>query len=102
MTGIHWLIWLVVGLFVTITSTKLGGKLTMFLWVGILFIVIGIGKLAYKMLTAPKESHKGHAPQVHKTTHHEVHNGPKRYCPKCGSQAIVHDNYCKHCGMRLR
>ncbi len=98
MASIAWWAWLGVGLFVAITSAYMGGKVTLFAWVGLLFIVIGIGKVVYLFVLSPKESKKEHT-IVHP---HRAPVTPAYYCPRCRITIQSTDNFCKYCGNRLR
>lgn len=84
------LAWIITGLFISIVSGLIDLKL--FIWVGLIFIAIGIGK---QVLTfALKEPEK----KV-KT----VKAQPKEYyCPRCKTKIDPYSYFCKMCGQRLR
>lgn len=97
MAEIPWWAWLGIGLFVAITSGIMGGKVSLFAWVGLLFIAIGIGKIVYLFVMKPKETkteQKAYAPITppHQTYH----------CPRCRITVQYTDYFCRHCGTRLR
>jgi len=99
MATIPWWIWIGVGLFVALVSAQLSTKLTLFIWIGVLFILIGIGKAIAVVILTPKEQKKIAAtPYPHKPTPftHTL------YCPRCRVAINTHDNFCKFCGMQLR
>ncbi|MBS3125641.1 hypothetical protein J4211_05345 [Candidatus Woesearchaeota archaeon] len=96
MASIPWWAWLGVGAFVAITSAGVGGKLKMFAWVGLLFIVIGIAKAVYIFVLQEREE---------STPKHTPVTSPRQhilFCPRCRAQAQVSDYFCRLCGLRLR
>ena len=100
MAEIAWWAWLGIGLFVAITSVWSGGKLSLFAWIGLVFIIIGISKVVALFVLSPKESKKEH--QVV----HPQHAAPVQprgyYCPRCRVTVQPTDFFCKYCGQRLR
>lgn len=95
MTKIHWSIWIGIGLIVTLVSSR--AELTLFIWIGLAFILIGVIKLIYRFVfteRAPKEETKPTRP-----THAQQRI---LHCPCCMSTAHATDNYCRLCGTPLR
>jgi len=101
MAEIAWWAWIGVGLFVAVGAAWSGGKVSLFAWVGLLFIAIGIAKVVYLFVTRSKET---------KTEHRIVH--PQRpvapvvpqgfFCPRCRVTVQQTDYFCRYCGTRLR
>ena len=100
MAEIAWWVWLGIGLFVAVSAALTGGKVSLFAWVGLLFIAIGIGKLVFLFVLKPKESKKEqqvvHPPHLPPTTPQAF------YCPRCRITVQSADFYCRYCGTRLR
>ncbi|MEM3154204.1 MAG: hypothetical protein QW165_01395 [Candidatus Woesearchaeota archaeon] len=100
MAEIPWWVWTGVGLFVAISAAFSGGKLTLFAWVGLLFIAIGIGKIVYlfvaKEKSSPKEQRIVHPPHVQPV----MPQG--HFCPRCRVTVMPTDHFCRYCGTRLR
>jgi chromate transport protein ChrA len=94
MAKIHWLVYIIVGIFVSIFSWKTDfEKLMLFFYLGLLFILIGIVKLVFVI---GKGRHK------EEKTHHKAgqqHKG--KYCHSCGSQIELHHKFCTKCGAKL-
>ena len=100
MAEIAWWAWLGVGLFVAVSSALTGGKVSLFAWVGLLFIVIGIGKVVYLFVMRPKETSKEQN-LVH--PQHMPRAAPQAsYCPRCRITVQPGDYFCRYCGTRLR
>ncbi len=86
-----WL-WLAVGLFITLASSAL--KMKLFIWVGLLFLAIGIGKMVFEFIfkeRKPKEK------IIHQQAQQRYY-----YCPRCKIRVHVAEKFCRMCGQRLR
>jgi len=102
MAEIAWWAWLGVGLFVAISSAYMGGKVTLFAWVGLLFIVIGIAKVVYIFVLRPKET-KSEQRAMHMPYPQLPPQPPSAfYCPQCRITVQPTDFFCRYCGRRLR
>lgn len=89
MPKIHGLIYIAVGLFVSILSWRLDyNKLTFFFYAGLVFVLVGVIKLLLD-LAKRKAGAKEKA-------HHRLHQ--IKYCPKCGNATKLHDRFCSRCG----
>lgn len=99
MAEIKWWVWLGIGLVVTVTSAVIGGALWLFMWVGLLFVIVGAGKLVFKVVFAPKETRADkQAMQMP-----QAHQQPQAYyCPRCRITVQPSDYFCRYCGSRLR
>ena len=91
MAKIPAIVWIVVGAVVLFFSYRIGTSFSAFLYLGALFILIGVFKLIF--------SRKKEVPVQH-PAHHIQHHG--HYCPRCRYQVHPTDNFCKNCGHRLR
>ncbi|MBI1935603.1 hypothetical protein HYS31_04120 [Candidatus Woesearchaeota archaeon] len=99
MAKIHWLIYFIVGLFVSIASWKLDyEKFIFFFYTGWIFVSIGVIKLIYGILMNKKpELTKAHRQPKPVYLGHQ--QGLKR-CQECGNIMKVHDRFCSRCGAR--
>ena len=96
MAEIPWWAWTGVGLFVAVTSGIMGGKVSWFAWIGLLFIAIGIGKTVYLFVLKPRE-------EVRVVHQHTIQPPPtSQYCPLCKITVMPTDKFCRYCGTRLR
>lgn len=89
---IPWWVYLVVGLFVSVTSAVVGESMRFFVWLGLLFVLIGLIKLVifFVLRERPKTS-----PQTHSRP-------AALFCPRCKVTVHERDYFCRYCGMRLR
>ena len=85
------LVWILIGLFISIVSGLI--ELKLFIWVGLAFIAIEIGKLV--LTFALKEPEK-------KVKKSKTAQPKQYYCPRCKSKIDIHGYFCKMCGQRLR
>ncbi|MAG91326.1 hypothetical protein CMO83_01470 [Candidatus Woesearchaeota archaeon] len=91
MAKIHGLVYIVVGLFVSIASLRIDyGELYLFFYVGIIFIVVGSTKLVNKYLENQDK-------KLHKAKHH-AHR--LKYCHNCRNVIRTNDKFCNKCGVR--
>jgi|GEM_PF-1741625 len=106
MASIPWWAWLGVGLVVTFVS--IWAELDLFIWVGVVFIIVGIAKLAMFFILGRKED-KALADVSQKSVHPEVSARVQQYanpqrivCPRCMANVSAANFYCGYCGMRVR
>ena len=95
MAKIHWSVYIITGLFVSILSYKLNyEKLVFFFYIGLIFIVIGAAKLSFNLIN--KKAKKA------QTAHHKPQQQAGfRYCPKCANVLRPHDKFCSICGAKV-
>lgn len=91
MGEIHGIVYIIIGVFFSITSKILDvnreeNKLTFFVILGIIMILVGIGKLLVKGV---------------KEKAHEVKTNPKKHCHKCGTMLHSFQEFCHKCGTKL-
>ncbi len=102
MAELAWWAWLGVGLFVAITSAVMGGKVALFAWVGLIFIVVGIAKIVYLFVLKPKET-KAEQHSMHMPNPQLPPQQPSAlYCQRCRVTVQITDHFCRYCGWRLR
>jgi hypothetical protein len=103
MASIPWWTWLGVGTIVTFVS--IWADLTLFIWLGVIFIVVGIAKLAMFYILGAREqkpvSQNAAHPQVSPRVR-EYAQSQKALCPRCMANVSPADFYCRYCGTRVR
>jgi len=87
-----WWLWIAVGIPVLIVSGI--AKLYLFIAIGLAFIIIGISKLVYEFILAPRK-----VEQQAKAVEHRRRN--VRYCPRCHVTLKPGVSACQVCGMKL-
>jgi hypothetical protein len=102
MAEIPWWVWLGIGLFVSVSSAISGGKLSIFAWVGLVFIVIGIGKVVYLFVLKPRESEAEHRAMRMPNPQLPPQPPSSLFCPRCRVTVQQTDFFCRYCGWRLR
>ena len=99
MAKIHGLVYIIIGIFVSVASWKINNEdLYLFFYVGILFIGAGVAKLLLGFLKNKKETEK----TVHqRKTHHQSQHLQQHYkrCKRCGSIIRANDRFCSRCGL---
>lgn len=100
MASINGIWFLLIGLVVTIIS-YFNEDLSLFLYVGMAFIVYGAFKLALKYMTSQKEPAQ---PKRNPQQPIQPQQTPPQhyYCRNCGRKLFMQDNFCTNCGMRQR
>ncbi len=97
MPKIHGLIYIAVGMLVSIMSYKLNyEKLILFFYIGLIFIFVGVVKLIFGLIknkASKKETahHKIQQPQTHNI----------KYCHNCGTALRLHHRFCIKCGAKV-
>jgi uncharacterized paraquat-inducible protein A len=87
-----WWLWIAVGIPVLMISSI--AKLYIFIAVGIAFTLIGVGKLVYEFVLAPRKVEK-----QSKAIEHKQRN--VSYCPRCHVTLKPGTSACRICGMKL-
>jgi len=90
--------WLLVGVIIAVFSLYL--EIGLFLWLGMLFIAIGVAKIVIRYMTGTKEtSQEKKAVQQYAPKMHPAH---QYYRCSCGNPVRAADFFCSNCGRRLR
>lgn len=93
MAKVHWSIFILVGLFVSIISWRINYEdLYLFFYAGLAFVLIGIVKLILGLNAKKGKKEKN------MIKHHA--QGAK-YCHNCGYESRLNDRFCSKCGVRL-
>lgn len=105
MVKIHWSVYIIISIVVLVSSYKLNSQtnsrdFTLFIWIGYLFLVIGIAKLGIWFINRRKES------PVERKNVAGIYKRAKqrriRYCPRCKNALQGYENFCSGCGQRVR
>ncbi|PIN75155.1 hypothetical protein COV18_04350 [Candidatus Woesearchaeota archaeon CG10_big_fil_rev_8_21_14_0_10_37_12] len=97
MADLPWWSWISVGLFVSVSSAFFSGPVTLFVWVGIIFVVVGIAKLVMLFVLTPKKKTQ----KEKKPVQQQRHQQHVRYCNTCRSMTHPQDRFCRFCGVKL-
>ena len=96
MPKIHGLVYVFVGLFVSVLSWRLNyQKLIFFFYAGLIFVFAGIVKLTINFVKSKKNKTQN--------MHHKIQRQSQRlkYCSKCGNVVRIQDRFCSKCGNRF-
>ena len=100
MVKIHWTFYLILGAALLYVSNKLDPqKFKIFIWLGYLFLTIGVAKLGIWFIKRKKESPKedkelrNYTPQQQRAA---------RYCQRCRNPLQGYETFCPYCGQRLK
>ena len=104
MAKIHGLVYVLVGLFVSIFSWKVNyEKFIFFFYAGWIFVFIGIIKLIFGFIKRRMDAKEKPKDSVqHKTAiqpQHQSHHYKK--CHKCGNIVKITDRFCGRCGAKV-
>lgn len=94
MAKIPWWIWVGVGVAMYFVSQGIGGKMALFVYIGLAFIVIGIFKLLVYFIIGGKERRALKEAKEIRSRQYT--------CPRCFSPISTTHHFCPHCGIRLR
>ena len=93
MPKIHGLVYVIVGLFISIASWRLNyEKLIFFFYAGLIFIFVGIVKLIFDFI-----KRRTNKTEMHQKRYSQIR---QRYCSKCGNVIRLDDGFCRKCGTR--
>lgn len=93
MAKIHGLVYILVGLLVSILSYRLNyEKLIFFFYAGLFFILVGISKLIFWFIKKQEKVQHQAANQARYQAHHY------KRCHKCGSAVVFNGRFCSKCG----
>jgi len=98
MGKVHWIVYIILGGAVLLASYNIDSqKFKLFIWIGYLFLIVGIAKLGIWFVTRRKES-----PAEKKEIKRELQPRNVMSCPRCKSVLYGYMNFCSRCGVRLR
>jgi len=108
MVKIHWSFYLILGVGVLWASYRVDPqKFKLFIWLGYLFLIIGVMKLGIWFIRRKKES-----PVERRAIGRDIYQqaSPRQrvvqqrgnYCPGCGNMLRGYENFCPGCGQRVK
>lgn len=92
MAKIHGVAYLIIGILIFFFSYYIKKGFALFIYVGLLMIIMGIIKLAAKSIKSKKTKKQLHP-------HYKQHQQAV-YCSRCGATLRASDNFCYNCGNR--
>ena len=99
---IHWSFYLILGIGVLFASYKIEPqKFRLFIWLGYVFLVVGIAKLGIWFINRKKES-PVEAREIRSYAYQPQQQRAARHCPRCGNNLQGYENFCSKCGQRIR
>jgi len=98
MVKIHWSVYIILGVAVLFTSYRIDSqKFRLFIWLGYLFLAIGVMKLGIWYVRRKKES-----PVEMRDVNVYAQQKRGRFCPGCGGGLRGSETFCPGCGQKLR
>ena len=95
MPKINGLVYIAVGLFVSIMSYKLNyQKLIFFFYIGLLFVFVGVVKLIFGLI-------KRNVNKKESAQQKTQHQAKIKYCHRCGNAMRLDARFCTRCRARV-
>ena len=105
MVKINWSVYLILGIGVLIASYRIDAEsFKLFIWLGYLFLVVGVAKFVFWFITRKKESSIDKK-ELRKELSRGMLQGQVsagKYCISCGSGLVGNVRFCPHCGQKQR
>ncbi len=102
MVKIHWSFYIILGAGVLWASYKIDPqKFKLFIWLGYVFLAVGVAKLGIWFIRREKES-SFERRDIERNVYQPRQRRVARYCPKCGNALQGYENFCPMCAQRLR
>ena len=99
MAKIHWSAYIIIGLFISVSSYYFNyEKLVFFFYFGLVFVLAGILKLAFGI--SSREGKKEQK-QVQQATKSIQHPHQFKRCHVCGNAVRIHNMFCGRCGTKV-
>ena len=108
MVKIHGIFYIIMGAGILIASYKIDSqKFKLFIWLGYLFLIIGVMKLGIWFVKRKGESPVerravGRDNYGQATQRQRVVQQRAMYCPRCGNMLSGNENFCSRCGTRVQ
>mgnify|MGYP001594133448 CR=1 FL=1 len=105
MAKVHWTVYILIGLFISIMSWKLNyEKFIFFFYAGWVFVLVGTVKLIFSWIKnrTSKELVRTKQPQTtqYKTLHRQTPQSNIKFCHNCGAALRLQHRFCIRCGAR--
>jgi hypothetical protein len=84
-----------------VQSIRPSGALTLFFWVGIALLVVGVFKLVLSFIAGKREEFRGEKPQGQRTrseSERPAHARDYIVCPRCNAKLNPQSKFCNWCG----
>lgn len=94
MAKIPWYLWIIVGAGMFIIAAKAGEKLEIFLYIAMLFVVVGVFKLLVGFILGGKTKKA----LLESSEIRQQHLA----CPRCRALIAPTYEFCPHCGTKIR
>jgi membrane-bound ClpP family serine protease len=101
MANIPSWVYILIGAIIAIYSKYIQTKLssdstamTLFFWIGVIFILLGLGKMAFKVIAAREKTKK--EPKTEQKSQTNI-----VACPNCKTKHYSTSNFCHKCGANL-
>lgn len=102
MVKIHGIFYLILGAGVLIVSYNIDPqKFKLFIWLGYVFLIVGVAKLGIWFINRKKES-SFERKEIRRDFYQPQQQRVMRYCPGCGNGLRGNENFCPGCGQRVR
>ena len=117
MAKIHGITYIIIGIAVILMSWFSNARsdsnsMTLFIYVGIIFVIIGIIKIFILFIKKQNEPKTHHSVEHHSQQHHQIHQVHQKVksqtfpghitCPSCHARNAAHSNFCMRCGYMFR
>ena len=100
MVKIHGIIYILIGIFISIVSYLIDAQdLYIFYYGGMFFIAFGVAKIVLRFIAGGKEGQKDAKINQQKMQAHPVQSYKK--CRRCGNVARLTDRFCPRCGTKM-
>lgn len=102
MAKIHGLIYIIVGLFISILSWKLTyQKFILFFYIGLIFVLVGAIKIILNFLKNKSQNklQSAHQKMPYQLQQKHLQAQKFRRCHKCGNIMKLNDRFCSRCGV---
>lgn len=101
MASIPGIVFIIIGIIMSVVSFFRIESLKVFIYVGLLFVFWGLVKIIAKTLRSEKKRATEYEEEYYKSQKPQQRHAQTRYCPRCRSQIALHHNFCSKCGARV-
>ena len=102
MKAINGIVYMAIGAGLIIVSSAINSdKLVLFVWLGVLLGVYGLGKVLWHLIMKERKKIKKIEKKIAKPVEREARAVYRSVCHKCGHAVHTGQNFCHICGERL-
>lgn len=98
---IKWYFFVIIGILMAVISAFFINKIGIFLIIGVLLVIYGIGKFLITKKIKSKINQEDISENM-KRDEHASHKIELTNCPRCFSKVYKHQNFCHNCGCYLK